>query len=264
VAIDHDAPVETERASAIENEIPAYRAISATAVASLLLGLLAALSFAEQNFLVAAVAAIVVGLYADRKIRRFPDLLTGRGLAQAGIALGLVFGLASITSTAVNRMVLYREAAKFGRKYAEALGSGQLDQAAYYKVPETERAKMTPQQVLEQMKGSNPDRSMFDQQTGAIRAIQERLKGADAHVAFVEVEAADYDRLTPVAAVIYEVHGHGQDGKETEALALVEIKAEAGGRGYRWYVSEVQFPYARKSYVVKSTSAGDGGHGHAH
>ena len=74
----------------IENEIPAYRAISPLAVLSLVLGLLSLLCFTDPSFLVVAALAVTAGLLADRKIQRMPDVLTGRRLAQAGVALGLL------------------------------------------------------------------------------------------------------------------------------------------------------------------------------
>ena len=37
----------------------------------------------------------MLGMLAHRTIRRYPDMLTGHGLANAGIALGLIFGLGS-------------------------------------------------------------------------------------------------------------------------------------------------------------------------
>ena len=59
---------ETLPASAIENEIPTYRAISALAVFSLICGVLAVLSFAHGSFLISAAAAIVLGILADGQL----------------------------------------------------------------------------------------------------------------------------------------------------------------------------------------------------
>ena len=57
---------------AIENELPAYRAISPHAVVGLIAGVLAVISFASLYFLAFAVIAILLGIYADRRIRRSP------------------------------------------------------------------------------------------------------------------------------------------------------------------------------------------------
>jgi len=96
--------------SAIENELPAYRAISPQAVVALICGLLAILSFANLYFLAFAAAAIGLGLLAERKIRRDPEIWTGRGLAHAGAALGLVFGLSAVTSEVVQGYLRSRSA----------------------------------------------------------------------------------------------------------------------------------------------------------
>ena len=87
--------------SVIENELPTYRAISPRAVFSLICGILALFSLAHPFFYVFAVLAVVLGLSADRNIQRYPDMLTGRGLAKAGAAMGLIFGLGVFTVTTV-------------------------------------------------------------------------------------------------------------------------------------------------------------------
>ena len=74
--------------SPIENELPAYRAISTRAIFSLLFGSLAIFCFAHPIFYAIAALAVVLGVLAHRAIRQYPDMLTGHGLANAGIALG--------------------------------------------------------------------------------------------------------------------------------------------------------------------------------
>jgi len=103
--------------SAIENELSTYRAISQLAIFSLICGVLALFSFAHLFFLAFAILAVVFGILANRAITRLPDMLTGRRLANAGMALGLVFGLISSTYTIVQSLVLTREAQQFGQKY---------------------------------------------------------------------------------------------------------------------------------------------------
>src|SRR3954469_19234646 len=72
LAIEPQAPPEKEQLSPIENEIPAYRAISPMAIGSLVLGLISALSFADTTFLAASVLAVAAGIYAQWKIRKMP------------------------------------------------------------------------------------------------------------------------------------------------------------------------------------------------
>src|SRR5262249_3478299 len=142
--------------SAIENQIPTYRAISPEAVVSLICGVLAILSFAHWSFLICAVAAIVLGVRADRKIVRLSDVLTGRGLAQAGIALGLAFGLSAITLTVVQDWILARAASKFGRLYETVLAKGTLEDNLWYGQPPQARTGKTPEQIAKELRGSRP------------------------------------------------------------------------------------------------------------
>ena len=126
---------ESKPASAIENEIPAYRAISPLAITSLILGALSILSFAHWFFLSFAVAAVVLGFLADRKIGRFSDVLTGRGFAQAGIGLGLIFGLAAVTTSAVQGYLRTSAATRFATAYAQVLQDKSLEDALWYQAP---------------------------------------------------------------------------------------------------------------------------------
>ena len=89
----------------IENEIPTYRAISARAIFSVAFGVLSACTLAHPFFYVFAILAIGFGIWAHLKIQQFPDMLTGQGLANVGIGLGLVFGLASGTFSTVQYFV---------------------------------------------------------------------------------------------------------------------------------------------------------------
>ena len=94
----------------IENELPTYRAISNLAIFSLVCGALAIFSFAHPFFYLAAILAVVLGMLAHRAIRQYPDMLTGHGIANAGIALGLIFGLGCGTYTTVQTFVRTRMA----------------------------------------------------------------------------------------------------------------------------------------------------------
>ena len=83
--------------SPIENELPTYRAVSSLAVFSLLLGIGSVFTFADTRMAVLGVGALVAGLIALRKIKHYPDILTGARLARIGIALGLIFVLSATT-----------------------------------------------------------------------------------------------------------------------------------------------------------------------
>ncbi|MDZ4782715.1 MAG: DUF4190 domain-containing protein [Planctomycetia bacterium] len=65
-----------------------YRALSASAVVSCVLGLLSILAFADFWLGLIPLLAIVTGVLAWRKIARSPEEYTGLRLAQSGVTLG--------------------------------------------------------------------------------------------------------------------------------------------------------------------------------
>jgi hypothetical protein len=249
----------------IENEFPAYRAISAMAVTSLLFGVLSILCFADSWFLVAAVAAIVTGALATRKIQRLPDVLTGRALAQAGIGMGLVFGLASITTEAVQGFIRSREALKFANEYVGALRGGGLAKAIWYRIPPAGRKETTPEQALEEMTKGNRDASMFEMQTAQMQTLVKRLdSSAEETFSVVEVERHGLEGLDPYALVLLRLAGPGDKEKEIpphDDYALVIIKGKINGKVYEWRVDDLIYPYKPKTHVVKAKPVDDG-HGH--
>lgn len=68
-----------------------YRALSATAVASLAAGLLSVLCFLGWSMAILPLLGVLLGLRALWSIRRTPEELTGTRLAIAGVALSVVF-----------------------------------------------------------------------------------------------------------------------------------------------------------------------------
>ena len=87
--------------SVIENELPTYRAISNFAIFSLVCGTWRSLPGRIHFSTWRRYWRSCWASCAHRTISRFPDMLTGHGLASAGIALGLIFGLGSGTFSTV-------------------------------------------------------------------------------------------------------------------------------------------------------------------
>jgi hypothetical protein len=250
--------------SAIENEIPTYRAISPRAVFSLLSGVLAVLSFAHPVFLVCAAAAIVLGILADRKIVRYSDVLTGRGIAQAGIALGLVFGLAAITTTTVQDWILVRAASRFAKAYEGVLAKGTFEDAIWYGQSPLYRSQKTPLEVVNELKKSRPGGgSMFDLEQATLTKLRERIgQGADVH--FQAIEQRGKEGMNVYAAALFELHpGAGQALPAGEDHAMVLMKGMKKNNRYEWWVDQVSYPYKPDSYKAP-TKPVDDGHGHAH
>ncbi|MFO0910176.1 MAG: DUF4190 domain-containing protein [Isosphaeraceae bacterium] len=248
--------------SVIENELPTYRAISPGAIFALLLGLVAVLSYAHPFFLIFAVAAIVVGALADRKIQRMPDILTGQKLAQIGIALGLTFGLTSFTIDTVQSMLRKRAAAAFARQYETVLTKGAFEDAVWYGQNPDRRANTTPAKLVNEMKTKASDPRMFDMQTQVLHDLKDRLAEPEAAARFVEIEGHGDDGTNMVATALYEVHlpKRSTPGpKDTHALAILKGRKEKGK--YEWWVEDVRFPYEPASYVAPEKPVDDG-HGH--
>jgi hypothetical protein len=268
VALDQNvtpADPEVLSAPAIENELPAYRAISATAVVGLIAGVLAVASFASPFFLSFAVLAIVLGVYADRKIRHYPDALTGLGLARAAITLGLVFGLASITTTTVQSLIRTMNAARFGKQMVSVLATGSVADAIWYTAPidyrEGKSAIEVYKEILNQSKGPAGLNSRF----AGIEAIKKRLTSASGQeIHFVKVEETGSEGLDIVAAARVEIHGPAtKEFPDPEQFALLVMRGRTYKGRLRWMLESIAFPYQPNSYVPQAKPVDDG-HGHAH
>jgi hypothetical protein len=247
----------------IENELPSYRAISGGAVASLLLGLASILSFADRWFVVAGVAAIVVGILAVRKITRYSDVLTGQGIAQAGIALGLIFSLSSVTVAAVQGWTVKKSAERFARNYAKVLQTGTMADIVWHRFEPSMRKGKQPQEMLDEMVKNATDPTMMEAYLGGLRNIQNRISRPEQRIRFVEIEAAGYDRLTPFAFALFQIDGPDEQGKPKTEYVMIELKCNPDQPGLNWYITEVVYPYTRKSHELKVEPVDDG-HGHGH
>lgn len=255
--------------SAIENELPTYRAISNRAVASLICGVLASFSFANLSFLILAVLAVVLGLSANLAIKRTPDILTGRRLANAGITLGLVFGLTVVTYTTIQNFIIGREASKFAQFYAKVLKEGSYGEALLYRQPPETREKKTPADAEKDLANmQSRDRAMVELKMAPLINLRKALAPKDAHLHFVKIEDQDVDeghigQISYYATAVYEVEGSTSKNESGEnRFALILLKGRPKGRHYEWWAEDVRFPYVPQSYKAAPKPVDDG-HGHA-
>lgn len=255
---------ETMRTPAIENEIPAYRAISPYAVLSLVCGVLAILSFANWFFLAFAALAVIFGIQADRRIKRDPEIWTGRGLGQAGIALALVFGLSAVTLSLVQDQLTKRAASRFAQQYADILKNRPIADAIYYQISPLAREGKTPAELYKEVK-SQSDPIAMDSRFGPVENMKKRLSagtGQDVH--FETLEATGFDGITPVATALLELHGPAsKDFPQKEQYALLVLRGVSDKGKLHWMIEEAKFPYEPASYVPAKKPVDDG-HGHAH
>ncbi len=258
--------------AAIENEIPTYRAISPLAVGSLICGIAGLLAFVNLWFVCGSLVAIVVGIAAMQKIRRQPDAFTGRGFAQAGIVLGLISSLSSITMTATQSFVIARGAEQFTKnQLLQVFDDHDVDSALWWREKPESRKGVTPDDVHKRY--TNPNQGgegMFDMMAGPVATLMKELEESPgAKVSFERVEQTGVAGVTPFALVLMRItwpphehkegekHGHGPRG---ERLAMV-IKCHREGRREDWWVEDYVYPYQPNTYQEKMKPVDDG-HGH--
>ena len=268
MAIDPSAPprpAQDQGVPAIENEIPAYRAISGMAIASLVLGLLSALSFADLTFLVAAAGAVGAGVLADRKVRRMPDMLTGRGLAQAGVFLGLIFGLAAVTHDQVDKFLLHRKINAFADEIIKTLADGDVTEVMWYKQTPAARAGKSPKELHQKaMATSKMQRYEYEMGLQQVAAIKAKL-ARGGHLHRIGIESAGYQDLQPYGAVLVEVEGvpEPETPHESNLIGLV-VKGEKKAGAYKWYLASLLPDRKRGEGYIPPPKPVDDGHGHAH
>jgi hypothetical protein len=254
-------------APAIENQINAYRALSPMAVASLLLGFVSVLSFAGDFFYLFSVAAVLSGFLANRKISRYPDMLTGGSLAKAGIAMGLTFGLASFTMSLVQTTIQKRSAEAFAHAYTDAIKGGNLANALWYQVPAASRKLETPKQIIEKMRATESDESNFKMQNAELLTLMTQLEQPGAKVEFDEIESHVLSDMDVIASAVLDVHvDAAKDQIAKDQHALVVLKGTSEGGTYKWVVDGLRFPYVPRSFVPVPEKKHDesDGHGHSH
>ncbi|WP_165071087.1 DUF4190 domain-containing protein [Paludisphaera rhizosphaerae] len=291
MAIEHEStrPDESDlkmlRRSAIENEIPTYRAVSSLAVVAVLFGLLGALSFTHWAFYLCAAVAVVLGFLADRSIQKRSDVLTGQGLARAAMAMGLIFGLSIFTISAVQHFLAKRQAAAFAVEYGERLKSGSLAELYWIGLLPQQRANVTPEDNLKQMQSQASEAPMMDMKYGALRKLSQDLHGSpESTIKFNSIEKLEREDLTLVALALFDVHvgeikdehKEGEAAKEGEAehkhehqephddyaLAVIKGMVPENKNAYEWWIEDVLYPYKPKTAALPEKKVDDG-HGHA-
>lgn len=254
-------PASTWSASPIENELPTYRAISAWAVASLVLGLVSIATFASLTFLIASVGAIAAGAIALRSIRRYPELLTGAGLANVGIALGLISGLSAPTVSVVRHQIVGREARAVADQLVDALDTKGLAEAYWWFQPPSVRSQSTPQKILAESEANLQDPMGADARLSTLHTLDDRLATSDdQHIHVDEVESRGFNGVTPFANIRVMVDGPASDTFPAEQFALLRMEAADHEGRRQWYVSDLVYPYEPESRAQVVESA----HGHDH
>jgi hypothetical protein len=236
-------PAEAE-VQVIENELPAYRALSRAAIACLILGAASILTFLWPYFAALGALAVVCGLVAQRNIRRMPDVLTGTKIANAGTALGLLFTLSALTIVAVQYGIIDHEAGKFARQYVEALRSKSIDNAIYLENHPTFREGKTPTEVAKEYREGMSKGGMYDMQTQPIRDILKRLtSGPDQTIELGPRIGHEFQGMDAYVSYLLVLKGpKSTDFPDETQYAIVILLGTPKGRIYGWQVKNVRFP----------------------
>lgn len=261
MSTDSRLAAEETRASAIENEIPSYRAISRLAVLSLLLGLMTVLTFASPWFALTGLAAIVVGAVATRAIQRRNDVLTGTRLAHVGIALGLIFSLSALTIGFVQGLKIKQSAEIFAQQYAGVLKKSDLANSVWFRLDPESRKQSDPQKYLQEIKSNsttNPD--VLEMYLGGLQRL-EQATGGKGDIHYLQMERYGLDGITPYAFATFEIHGKNAEGKDEDSFALVELRSPPDSPTFDWYIKEFVYPYKLESHALAEKPLDDG-HNH--
>ena len=94
-----------------DTRIAEYRAVSSSAVAGLILGLLSPAAMIDPVLWTAPIAGIIFSVLGLRRIARNAPALISRKAAMWGLILSIFFGSAAVTDWYVYRAMLRRQAA---------------------------------------------------------------------------------------------------------------------------------------------------------
>jgi hypothetical protein len=249
----------------IENEIPAYRAISPGGIFSLILGVLSILCYTSQYFLWFAAGAVLLGALTVAKIRRMSDVLTGEKFAQTGIVLGLVFGLTSFTIVTVQGILREREARTFARHFETVLTSAPLADCLWYNQHPDRRRTLKPKDLLGELKASGQGAQMLEMQLMPIRNVKERLEEPGAQLKFVKIEGHADTGAGIEATALYQLRSPNRKKvDERDVFALAVLKGDKFKGKTEWWVDNMICPYKPLSYVAPVKPVDEHGHGDEH
>jgi hypothetical protein len=124
-----------------QDEISGYREISGLAIVGALAGGLSILALDHLGFLFIPLIAVAINWRALRSIREQSPAVSGRGVALAGLALALIFGISSTVVPYGRELANRRQAIDVARHWFEALRDNQPELAHQWTVARWKRLK---------------------------------------------------------------------------------------------------------------------------
>ncbi len=219
-----------------ENEIATYRAISPMAILSAIFGVASILCFIAPVWLFLPVLAIVAGLLAFRKIRKFPEMATGRSYAQAGISLGLICGLASVTYSQVVMFQVTREMSAYGQTFAQALNSRDAKKASIFLIPPEYLKDVPSEEVDKKVQTMMQGATKLSDSRNNLTTIIAALKKPDDRVELLGMTKVGFDELAARGIATFKVGSENQK-------ALAQFRSGVNASGRRMYcVDAIVFP----------------------
>lgn len=192
----------------LENELTGYKAISGSAIFSAVTGAMSLLMFVDYSFFFIPLLAVVFGVIALRRIKRYPGIYTGIKLAQAGIGLSVLFSLVSVSMGVAYQYLTKSEAQSYAMSLQDVLRTGRAEEILFLKVPPSDRADLTPDKLIAQRLESGTEGKMgLESDIEPLKAIVAARSVPGAAVAFEQIELSGYDKLTPFAFLRYAIQG---------------------------------------------------------
>ncbi len=109
------------------DELGQYRSLSTLSVVAFVLGLCSVLAFVSPLVLIVPLAAVAIALLALRGIVLSGGGLTGARLARTGLALAILFGVASLARVKARDYLLQRQAESVAREWLSLAAEGRAE-----------------------------------------------------------------------------------------------------------------------------------------
>ena len=226
-----------------DEEVVAYRGVSALALAGLIAGLLSPLAYLGSVLLLLPIAAAAASAVALWQIAAHESSLVGRKAALAGLLLGVTFLVAAPTSAAVYRYFICKEASQFASQWIEDVRRGDVLAAHELTVDPRRRAppeaSLAPfysqsdyhKKILDGFKNEPVNRTLFALGASAqYRLYEAAYEGG--------MEAGDYARATYAVTC---TDGGGE--RKTFFIALnMNRKIDATSGRCDWTIGRIEVP----------------------
>jgi hypothetical protein len=234
-----------------------YRAITYSSVLSLALGIASILAFAHLICEVFAVASVLFGVLAIRRVNAAPQEWAGKSLACAGIVLSLLFGggaAAVNIATTIERHQMGRATAD---RFVDKLSKGEMEAAFWLTLPQAFRKSLSHTNDIEDLP---PEMANLKERYMEFRqeneALTDMITTGRTTIEFEMVEGTGEFRGQDFAVLVYLVHS--RDG-DTRLMLNVGSARDPEKSGKSWFVRETHL-----GYVPHSFQSGATGHDHAH